>query len=268
MRAVAPGQAAVFYRGDEVLGGGWIEEALRVSEASAYAPSSEIASRLGHASRIPTLLEIALTHPSAAYERDRSGGNERLEFLGDAVLDLAVARLLFDRAPASWREGRADARPRGDREHALALAPRAAPRARRVDAARAHRAALGGRATRSACSRTCSRRSWRRFISTAACDPALAFVERVFGGEIGSGALLERDPKTRFQEWAHAQLHETPRYRMVRDSGIEEAEDRFAIAVEVDGQCWGEGVGRSKRIAELAAADVALSRAKEHDEQH
>jgi ribonuclease-3 len=92
-------------------------------------------------------------------------------------------------------------------------------------------------------------------------EPVVALLERVFGGEIKSSALLERDPKTRFQEWAHATLRETPRYRLVLDSEIEEAEDRFAVAVEVAGSCWGEGVGRSKRVAELAAAAAAMARA-------
>jgi ribonuclease-3 len=89
-------------------------------------------------------------------------------------------------------------------------------------------------------------------------EPISAFVSRVFGGEIESGALLEQDPKTRFQEWAHARLRETPRYRLVADSQVEEAEDRFAVLVEVAGEEWGAGSGRSKQSAELAAADAAL----------
>lgn len=236
-----------------------------MSEA-AHTPVEEIAACTGHRFADPTLLEIALTHPSAAYERDRSGGNERFEFLGDAVLDLAVARLLFIAHP-QWREGELT------RARAAIVNTRSLSR-------RARHLGLGawmrlGRTEQRSGGERKERVLANLFEAIVAAiyldggmDPALAFVERVFGGEIGSGALLERDPKTRFQEWTHAQLHETPRYRMVRDSGIEEAEDRFAIAVEVAGSCWGEGVGRSKRIAELAAADVALSRAKEHDEQH
>ena len=52
----------------------------------------------------PELLATALTHASAAFERDGSRGNERLEFLGDAVLGLVVARLLYESHP-DWREG-------------------------------------------------------------------------------------------------------------------------------------------------------------------
>jgi ribonuclease III len=67
-------------------------------------PVAEIAERTGYAFADAALLEVALTHASSSYERDRSGGNERFEFLGDAVLDLAIARMLFDAHP-DWREG-------------------------------------------------------------------------------------------------------------------------------------------------------------------
>ena len=58
----------------------------------------------GHRFGDPDLLETALTHPSYAHETDGSRGYERLEYLGDAVLDLAVAHLLFAAHP-DWREG-------------------------------------------------------------------------------------------------------------------------------------------------------------------
>ncbi len=236
-----------------------------MSEAP-HTPVDEIAACTGYRFSDERLLEVALTHPSAAYERDRSGGNERFEFLGDAVLDLAVARLLFTAHP-EWREG--------DLTRA-----RAAIVNTRSLARRARHLGLGalmrlGRTEQKSGGDRKERVLANLFEAIVAgiyldggMDPAAAFVERVFAGEIASAALLERDPKTRFQEWTHAQLHETPRYRLVRDSGVEEAEDRFAVAVDVAGGCWGEGVGRSKRIAELAAADVALLRTKEHDEQH
>jgi ribonuclease-3 len=179
------------------------------------------------------------------------------------VLDLAVARSLFLAHP-DWREG--------DLTRA-----RAAIVNTRSLARRARHLGLGdwlrlGRTEVKSGGERKERVLANLFEAVVAAiyldggmEPAMALVERVFGGEIRSGALLERDPKTRFQEWAHAQLRETPRYRLVRDSGVEEAEDRFAIAVDVAGRCWGEGVGRSKRIAELAAADAALVRAQETD---
>jgi ribonuclease-3 len=228
-------------------------------------PVDEVAAATGHRFHDAALLEVALTHPSAAFERDRSGGNERLEFLGDAVLDLAVARALYTAHP-DWREG--------DLTRA-----RAAIVNTRSLARRARHLGLGGLMR---LGRTELRSGGERkervlanlFEAVVAAiyldgglEPVFALVERVFGGEIRSGALLERDPKTQFQEWAHAQLRETPRYRLVHDTGVEEAEDRFAVAVDVGGSCWGEGVGRSKRVAELAAAGAALARTREADER-
>lgn len=233
-----------------------------MSEALAT-PVEEIAERTGHRFADAALLEVALTHPSAAYERDRSGGNERLEFLGDAVLDLAVARALYLAHP-DWREGDLT------RARAAIVNTRSlARRARHLGLGALMR--LGRTEQRSGGERK-ERVLANLFEAIVAAiyldggsEPVFALVERVFGGEIRSGALLDRDPKTRFQEWAHARLRETPRYRLVRDSGVEDAEDRFAVAVDVAGSCWGEGVGRSKRTAELAAAAVALERTEERD---
>ncbi len=231
--------------------------------AAATAPVDQVAERLGYRFRDAALLEVALTHPSAAYERDRSGGNERLEFLGDAVLDLAVARALFTAHP-DWREG--------DLTRARAGVVNTRSLARR-----ARHLGLGelirlGRTEQKSGGERKERVLANLFEAVVAAiyldggmEPVFALVERVFGGEIASGALLERDPKTRFQEWAHAQLRETPRYRLVHDTGVDEAEDRFAVAVDVAGTCWGEGVGRSKRSAELAAAGVALEKTQARD---
>ena len=224
-------------------------------------PVDEIADSTGYRFQDPALLEVALTHPSAAFERDRSGGNERFEFLGDAVLDLAIARLLFD-AHTDWREG--------DLTRA-----RAAIVNTRSLARRARHLGLGslirlGRTEQRSGGERKERVLANLFEAVVAAiyldggmDPVVALAVRVFGGEIKSAALLERDPKTRFQEWAHAELRETPRYRLVLDNGVDDSEDRFTVAVDVADSCWGEGVGRSKQVAELAAAAVALARTQE-----
>ncbi|MGI9430644.1 MAG: ribonuclease III family protein, partial [Myxococcota bacterium] len=59
---------------------------------------------LGHVFADPNLLQLALTHPSRSHEEDGTRGNERLEFLGDAVLDLVVGELLYESHPG-WPEG-------------------------------------------------------------------------------------------------------------------------------------------------------------------
>jgi ribonuclease-3 len=228
--------------------------------SDAEAPIAEIAERTGYAFRDAELLAVALTHPSLAFERDRSRGNERLEFLGDAVLGLAVARLLFDAHP-DWREGDLT------RARATIVNTRSlARRARHLDLGGLLR--LGRTEQRSGGERKerVLANLFEAIVGAIYLDGGIeavfAFVTRVFGGEIASGALLEQDPKTRFQEWAHAQLRETPRYRLVADSQVEEAEDRFAVLVEVAGDEWGAGSGRTKQGAELAAAEAALRRAE------
>jgi ribonuclease-3 len=220
--------------------------------------AAEIERRLGYAFADRGLLETALTHPSAAYELDRGFGNERLEFLGDAVLDLVATQLLFAAHPA-WREGDLT------RARAAIVNTRSlARRARHLELGNLLR--LGRTEQRSGGERKerVLANLFEAIVGAIYLDgglaPVLALIERVFGGEIRSRALLERDPKTRFQEWAHAALRETPRYRLLADTGVEEAEDRFSVAVEVVGESYGSGTGRSKRAAELAAATAALER--------
>lgn len=232
--------------------------------SEAATPVDEIAAHLGYRFRDAALLETALTHPSAAYERDRSGGNERFEFLGDAVLDLAVAKLLFEAHP-DWREGELT------RARAAIVNTRSLSR-------RARHLALGehirlGRTEQKSGGERKERVLANLFEAVVAAiyldgglDPVIALVQRVFGGEIASRSLLERDPKTTLQEWTHAKLKETPRYRLTNDTCVDEAEDRFSVAVEVSGAVWGEGVGRSKRAAELAAASAALERVRKQDD--
>ena len=233
-----------------------------MSEPGASASAAaEIERRLGYAFRDAALLETALTHPSAAYEQDRGFGNERLEFLGDAVLDLAATQLLFAAHPG-WREGDLT------RARAAIVNTRSlARRARHLELGGLLR--LGRTEQRSGGERKerVLANLFEAIVGAIYLDgglaPVLGLVERIFGGEIASRALLERDPKTRFQEWAHAELRETPRYRLLVDTGVEEAEDRFSVAVEVVGESFGSGTGRSKRAAELAAATAALLRIEE-----
>jgi ribonuclease III len=229
------------------------------------APDAELGRRLGWTFRDPSLLETALTHPSAAFERDGSRGNERLEFLGDAVLDLVVAELLFEEHP-DWREGELT-RARAALVNATSLAARAR------ELGLADYLVLGRTEERS------GGEEKERILANlfeavlgalyleGGLAPVAALVRRAFAGALASREeVLRRDPKTLFQEWAHATLRETPRYRTLEDSGVEEAEDRFRVSVEVAGTCFGAGTGRTKRAAERAAAREALLRASREEE--
>ncbi len=72
------------------------------------------------------------------------------------------------------------------------------------------------------------------------------------------GARPEPDPKTRLNEWALARFRRAPCYRLVDDSGVENAEDRFTVELLLEGTAWGSGTGRTKRAAEQIAAVRAL----------
>ena len=85
----------------------------------------------------------------------------------------------------------------------------------------------------------------------------------MFGSAIAQqSAPPVRDPKTRLNELSHARFQSTPRYWTVIDSGIQNDDARFTVEVLIDGEPWGRGVGRSKQVAERAAAATALASEK------
>jgi len=91
--------------------------------------------------------------------------------------------------------------------------------------------------------------------------PVQAYVAAWFTGD--AVHTLAADAKTSFQEWAHAALRATPSYHTLADSGIEDDEKRFTVEVRVSEEPWGTGTGRSKRLAERAAAASALARCEQ-----
>jgi len=214
---------------------------------------------LAHRFRDPSLLEAALAHPSYAHEIDGTRGNERLEFLGDAVLDLAVARLLYDTHPA-WSEGdltRARAavvNTRSLARHAIALGIGAHARLGRTERK------TGGTKKERVLANVFEAVIAALYLD-AGIEPVLALARRLFGELLVPGSdPLGADPKTRLQEWSHAAHGATPRYVGVSDSGIENDERRFVVEVRLLGESWGRGEGRTKRAAERAAAEAALLR--------
>lgn len=220
-------------------------------------PDEALEKSLGHVFRDPARLREALTHPSASFEEDGSAGNERLEFLGDAVLDLVVSERLYARHP-DWREGdltRARA--------ALVNTKALADRARELGLAAYVR--LGR--TEAAAGREKHRVLGNLFEAVIGAiyldgglEPVVALVDRVFGAGIDHDVIPPRDPKTRFQEWSHAEHRTTPAYAVLADSEEQGADDRFHVAVSVAGEVFGEGSGRTKQGAESEAARQALAR--------
>ena len=233
-----------------------------MSESSADEARAAIEAALGHRFADPALLATALAHPSYAHEVDGSRGNERLEFLGDAVLDLAVARLLYETHP-TWSEGDLT------RARAAVVNTRALARSARELGIGAH--ARLGRTERKT-GGTDKDRILANVLEAlvaavyldAGIDPVVTLARRLFVDLLVPGAApLAADPKTRFQEWAHETRGATPRYAGVSDSGVENDEQRFVVEVRLAGHAWGRGSGRTKRAAEQAAAEAALDRVEE-----
>jgi ribonuclease-3 len=233
-----------------------------IAAAGAVDPVEVLSRAFGYEFCDRDRLLTALSHASYAHETrgDRNHGNERLEFLGDAVLSLVVGEALYLAHP-EWREGQLT-RARASLVHGGALADRA----REIGLPGLVK--LGRTEVRSGGAEKDSilANVFEAVIGALYLDgglaPVQAYVARWFTGDAASA--LVADAKTSFQEWAHATLQATPSYHMLADSGIEDDAHRFTVEVRVAGVGWGSGTGRSKRLAERAAAAAALLRRVEH----
>ena len=214
---------------------------------------------LGYEFADPGLLEIALTHDSFANEVDGSRGNERLEFLGDAVLGLVVAQVLCEVHP-DWDEGDLTRTRAGlVNQRALSKLARELNLGRYIKLGRTEMSS-GGSEKDSILS-NCFEALIGAIFLDGGLPQVVEYVRRVYGPALESDAARQqRDAKTEFQEWAHARFQITPRYETVGDSGIEIDERRFSVEVAIGGEVWGRGIGRSKQLAEQAAAGVALEK--------
>jgi len=228
------------------------------------APAPSIHAALGYEFADRTLLDLALTHTSYSHENDGGRGNERLEFLGDAVLDLVVSQILYAVHP-EWDEGDLT-RTRAGLVNQRSLAEQA----RNLELGRFVK--LGRTEMRSG---GCEKDSilancFEALVGAIYLDGGLApveeFVRRVYGSALAREAVRQRrDVKTEFQEWAHARFQQTPSYKTVGDSGVDGDDARFAVEVSIGAEAWGRGVGRSKRLAEGAAAAEALQRCESEE---
>jgi len=185
---------------------------------------------LGYAFRDPELVITALSHASYAQETRGDRGNERLEFLGDAVLDLVVSEILYAKHP-EWSEGQLT-RARAS----LVRGERLAERARSLglqDLVRLGRTELrsGGSEKDSILAGVFEAVIGALYIE-GGLDPVKALVER---WTADGSTEAERDAKTSFQEWAHATLQATPSYHTLDDSAVEADEQRFTVEVRVAG---------------------------------
>jgi ribonuclease III len=222
--------------------------------AGARDSSPSLAKALGRRVKSQALLREALTHPSLEGEVNY----QRLEFLGDRVLGLAVGKLLFDAFPDE-KEGALSRRQASlvRREALAAIGARLnlAPHIRMTETAER----AGGRANASILADV-----MEALIAVLYLDGGLAAVEAFV--KANWGALLKRptlakDPKSALQEWAQGRGHALPDYALASKKGPEHA-PRFVIRVEVSGLGEAKGDGASKQEAETAAAKNLLAALK------
>lgn len=210
-----------------------------------------------------SLLSRALTHRSFLNENPHEAleDNERLEYLGDAVLDFVVAAFLYHRFP-EMKEGE------------LTMLRAALVRTRTL-AAIARDLSLGenlrlghGEAEsggRQRLANLCA--GFEAVVGALYLDQGLAVVEPWIH-QLISPHLQEiiaqsahRDAKSEFQIWAQSQYNATPRYEVIDDEGPDH-DKVFTVAVLVGDETWGIGQGGSKQKAAQAAASAALARAE------
>lgn len=216
--------------------------------------------RLGWRFRQPRLLQRALTHRSFGADH-----NERLEFLGDAVLSLAVSALLFERFSGSDEGDLTRVRAhlvREDSLHRVALSL-GLPDVLRMSEGEAR----GGGAQRPSILADAVEALIGATFVDGGFDAALAVVRRLFGELIDGGEAdsWSKDPKTELQEWLQARRLPVPAYRIVATRGQAHAQTFEVECVVAMLDLAHTGHGRSRRAAEQEAARRMLDTLKDSD---
>ena len=212
--------------------------------------------RLDYTFRSPELLGQALTHRSFGAVH-----NERLEFIGDAVLDCAIAAVLYRRFPRV-SEG-VLSRMRAHLVNGETLA-RLGAALELGDAIRLGEGELrSGGATRPSILADALEAIIGAVFLDAGFDAAYGVVESVFASELADvdPLAVAKDPKTRLQEWLQARKLPVPDYVVVGVSGEAHAQT-FAVECRIAGLAIiAAGTGSNRRAAEQAAADAAFATA-------
>jgi ribonuclease-3 len=219
-------------------------------------PSTALLDRLGHAFRRPELLAHALTHRSHGATH-----NERLEFVGDAVLNCAVAAALFARFPAI-PEGELS-RVRASLVNRNTLARLARGLSLGSEISLGEGAVRSGGGERPSILADALEAIFGAVFVDAGFDAARAVVERVYAAEFVDldPAALGKDPKTRLQEWLQARRIAVPEYAVTGIDGEAHAQT-FTIECRVPALAIvAIGTGTNRRAAEQEAAADAFARA-------
>ena len=213
--------------------------------------------RLGFAFKESELVELALTHASARPSLKPNEDNERLEFLGDRVLGLAIAELLTQTFPEA-SEGEL-----ARRYNQLVRAETCAEIAKEWELGQlilmsGGEAESGGRSKKTILANACEAVLGEIFCE-AGYQAARDVVFRFWASELASLDLALPDAKSILQEWAQGRRLSLPRYVEIAREGPDH-KPRFTAEVQIDGVAPERGHGANKRAAEQAAALAMLLR--------
>jgi len=245
-----------------------LQAAVPRRELTAQVPlaSEEAARLIGYSFAHPELLGDALTHRSALPpskqgrrrpRRAAARDYERLEFLGDRVLGLVVADLLWRRFELEPEGPLTQRHAKLVRRDTLAALAAAIGLDRHIKLSPAEAAA--GAARNPAILADVLEAVIAAIYLDGGYPAAFAFVERLWGPLIAEMEMPPRDPKTALQEWAQGRGLPLPVYALLMASGPDHA-PRFTVAVRVSGIEEASATASSKRAAETGAAAALLER--------
>jgi ribonuclease-3 len=210
---------------------------------------------LGYTFKNKHLLEQALTH--ASYNSNRHKNYERLEFLGDRILGVTVAKILYEGFPDE-PEGKLS-----PRHMSLVCAETVAQVALILKLNNYIRAENNALKTNQNVLCDVAEAVIGAICIDSNMDEAMAFVKRNWQHFINYASKPQRDNKTELQEYAHRLKCGNPTYELVSKTGSEH-EPVFCMAVVIGDRGRAEGVGSNKKIAEQAAAAALLEQLRKN----
>lgn len=217
----------------------------------------ELQQRIAYTFTESRLLERALTHRSYANENRLAQHNERMEFLGDSVLNLVVSEMLMNALPAASEGELSRMRAAVVSEPSIAAVGRQIGLGAFLQIGRGEELS-GGRDKDSLLSDSLEALVAALYLD-GGIEQARAFITRIFGDRVTQVRTAggTADSKTELQELCQERLKALPEYRVVSESGPDHRKE-YAVELLIQGTVCGRGTGRSKKEAEQRAAREAM----------
>ncbi|MBC7544214.1 MAG: ribonuclease III [Candidatus Sericytochromatia bacterium] len=229
--------------------------------------SEDLLTRIGIADAVDLgLLQLALTHSSSKVPGERQVDNERLEYLGDAVLKLAISQWLYEQDPTLPEGAMSKMRAYVVSDANLARVARGLDLGRYVQLGSSERTS-GGHEKQSTLANSFEAVLGALFLSLGFDKTALV-VRRLLQGTLGeaqAGRADEDNYKATLQELTQARFHQLPVYEVISEAGPAHAR-HFTCRVLLAADVLGQGAGTTKKMAEQMAAQQALTRLRAADE--